>query len=94
MGHLIVIVHVIDDTCHCAQASDFTIRVSGNHQTPDVFNGSESGTNVTLGVGDYRVEVATNPPNVVGAGYLFGEDCDGVIHADETKTCTVRIDII
>ena len=53
-GYLTVFVHVIDNFCDCIQASDFTIHISGNHQMPDTFQGSELGTEVTLGFGSYQ----------------------------------------
>jgi hypothetical protein len=68
-GHLIVIIHVtgnIHGGTGGATASDFIIHVSGNHQSPDTFPGSETGTDVTLGFGSYQVLIArkiqTNSP--------------------------------
>jgi len=94
-GHLIVITHVtgnIHGATGGATASDFIIHVSGNHQSPDTFPGSETGTDVTLGFGSYQVtqdpNQFTTPPN---APYdvQYSTDCSGVIHPDETKTCTI-----
>lgn len=99
-GHLIVIKHVISINCPTGfnlccrrpEASDFTIHVDGNHQSPDTFPGSETGTEVTLGFGSYKV--AEECPSS-GSGLCqhtstsFSQDCSGVIHPDETNTCTV-----
>jgi hypothetical protein len=68
-------------------ASDFTILVSGNNANPLASRGNESGTTVTLGSGEYSLEVI-NPP----AGYYqqYSGDCRGTINfANETKTCTI-----
>jgi hypothetical protein len=74
-----------------AQASDFIIHVSGNHQSPDTFPGSETGTDITLGFGSYQVtEVPPcNPSTNCQYEAALSPDCSGVIHPDETKTCTV-----
>jgi prealbumin domain-containing protein len=91
-GHLIVIKHVDNSNGGgTAQASDFIIHVSGNHQSPDTFPGSETGTDVKLGFGSYQVtEVPPcNPSTNCQYSAVFSTDCSGVIHIDETKTCTV-----
>jgi hypothetical protein len=63
--------------------------VDGNNQSPDTSPGSEDGTEVTLGFGSYSVS-ETPSPDVSHhyAGAQFSEDCKGVIHPGETKTCT------
>jgi hypothetical protein len=99
-GHLIVIKHVISINCPTVfnpgctppEASDFTIHVDGNHQSPDTFPGSETGTDVTLGFGSYQVTEDKQCPSTVLCQHTstqFSEDCKGVIHPDETKTCTI-----
>jgi hypothetical protein len=94
-GHLIVIKHVDNrnqspDGVGTAVASDFIIHVSGNHQSPDTFPGSETGTDVTLGFGSYQVtEVAPCQGTLNCYEAAFSPDCSGVIHPDETKTCTI-----
>ena len=68
-------------------ASDFTILVSGNNANPLVSRGNESGTTVTLGSGEYSLDVI-NPP----AGYYqqYSGDCQGPINfANKTKTCYI-----
>jgi len=91
-GHLVVIKHVININGGDAVASDFTIHVSGNHQSPDTFPGSEMGTEVTLGFGSYQVTEETVPNSPIGqhTSTQFSKDCSGVIHPDETKTCTIN----
>jgi hypothetical protein len=90
-GHLIVIKHVININGGDAVASQFTIHVSGNHQSPDTFPGSETGTDVTLGFGSYQVseEILGNTVLMQHTTTQYSTDCSGVIHPDETKTCTV-----
>jgi hypothetical protein len=72
--------------------SDFTVHISGNNQSPDTFPGSEAATNVTLGFGSYQVTeeyCCRNSFIDQHLGISFSKDCVGVIHPDETKTCTV-----
>jgi hypothetical protein len=68
------------------------MNVSGNHQSPDSFPGSETGANVTLGFGSYQVsEEIQNTAKIqdIHTHAQFSTDCLGVIHPDERKTCTV-----
>ena len=44
-----------------ATASDYTIHVDGNNQSPDTFPGSEDGTDVTIGFGSYSVSEIIGP---------------------------------
>jgi hypothetical protein len=94
-GNLIVIVDTNDSfnqaEDNAVLSSDFTICVDGNHQTPDTFQGSESGTNIRIGFGSYEVnEEIPNDPNLQAhLKTTFTEDCSGVIHPNETKTCTI-----
>ena len=60
-GHLIVIKHVVKSGPNPATASDYTIHVDGNNQTPDTFPGSEDGTDVTIGFGSYSVSEIVGP---------------------------------
>ena len=70
-----------------AKSSDYTIHVNGNNQFPDTFQGSDEGTDVTLGFGSYSVSETF--PFTHGNTALYREDCSGVIHPNETKTCTI-----
>jgi hypothetical protein len=77
----------------CADPSDFEITVSGNNPSPSSFKGSATGTEVTLGSGQYTVS-ESGP-----TGYItsFLGDCvqdsptsaSGNINAGETQDCDV-----
>jgi hypothetical protein len=73
-------------------SSDFTIHVSGNQQSPDTFPGSEEGTDVKVGAGNYQVtEDLPDNPNA-GGGHTstkFSQDCSEVMHNKEDKTCII-----
>jgi hypothetical protein len=88
-GHLIVIKHVVASGINPAKASDYTIHVDGNNQDPDTFLGSEDGTDVTIGPGSYSVSEVISPQVHFPGSTQFSEDCKGVIHADEIKTCII-----
>jgi hypothetical protein len=81
---LIVITHVNNNGCYakCLLPNNYTISVLGNNPNPRTFKGSEVGTYVTSGQGNY---------NVLGVPILYEEilsrDCSGVINDSETKTC-------
>jgi archaellum component FlaG (FlaF/FlaG flagellin family) len=75
---------------------DFSIQVSGNNPSPSTpFQGSTTGTQVTLGPGQFVVtEVVTH----TGYSISFKNDCTqtggvnsaiGSINAGEAKTCTI-----
>ena len=81
-GILIVIKEVEGGTL---QPSDFTMIVQGNNPSPSEFQGSSSGTIVTLGPGDYLTGEAFQP----GYTATFPSDCSGTISAGEIKTCTI-----
>ncbi|TVP40221.1 hypothetical protein [Candidatus Nitrosocosmicus arcticus] len=73
-----------------ARASDYTVRVDGNHQTPDTFPGSEEVVDVKLGIGSYKVTQTPNNGLIGQYSHITnGEGCSGVIHPDETKTCII-----
>ena len=68
-------------------SSDFTIEVYGNNSNPFESKGSESGTPITLGFGEYSVNVI-NPPPVYLQEYSSG--CSGIIkNSNEIITCTI-----
>ena len=68
----------------------FTIHVGRNHQQADTIPGSETGIDVTLGFGSYRVTDEIHS-SVQSQDTLsqYSTDCSGVIHPDETKTRTI-----
>jgi hypothetical protein len=68
-----------------ATPSDFAIHVSGFNPTPANFNGSGTGTDVTLSPGTFNV-TETLSPNFTTA---FSSDCSGNIAAGQHLTCTI-----
>jgi hypothetical protein len=79
---------------------DFSIQVAGNNPQPNTFNGSATGTNVTIGPGDYTV---TETPNTqvttllananVNLTTTFAGGCSptgtGTIDAGVAETCII-----
>jgi hypothetical protein len=94
-GHLTVIVNTIDlfNLFKQTKSSDFTVNVNGKQQSPDTFPGSESGTKVKVGVGGYQVtEDLPEKISDIGKGdanVLFSQDCSGIMHNNEDKTCKI-----
>jgi hypothetical protein len=87
-GTLIVFKEVVGGT---ASPSDFTIRVStpdadSNTASPSEFQGSSSGTEVTIGEGRYVVFEPNMPDDYTDN---YSEDCNSTISAGETKECTI-----
>ncbi len=89
-GHLTVIVHT-QDPANKAHSSDFTVHVNGNQQSPDTFHGSEDGTDVKVGVGNYQVveDTPMGNPNIQGNGFHYSQDCSGIMRNNEDKICTI-----
>jgi hypothetical protein len=85
-GNLTVIVHTIDESFRGYQSANFTVHITGNQQSPDTFPGSETGTQVKIGFGSYTV---TETPPITTLSITYSQDCSGVIHPNETKTCTI-----
>ena len=87
---MIIFKHVVNSGGpNPAKASDYTIQVDRNNQSPDTFPGSEDAADVTIGFGSYSVsEVIGSQLHFQGSTH-FSEDCKGVIHPDETKTCII-----
>jgi hypothetical protein len=86
-GNLTVIVHTTDESFRGYQSANFTVHITGNQQSPDTFPGSETGTQVKIGFGSYTV--TETPPSLPTLGITYSQDCSGVIHPNETKTCTI-----
>lgn len=93
-GHLTVIVNTIDliNIFKQTKSSDFTVNVNGKQQSPDTFTGSESGTKVKVGLGNYQV--TEDVPDKINAengdvNVHFSQDCSGVMHNNEDKTCKI-----
>jgi len=93
-GHLNIMVHTIElsGISNPIRSSDFTIHVSGNHLSPTKFQGSEAGTYVKVGAGNYMV-TEDMPDNLsVKNGDVnvhFSQNCLGDIQNNEDKTCTI-----
>ena len=93
-GHLNIMVHTIDlsGSSNPTRSSDFTIHVSGNHLSTTKFQGSEAGTDVKVGAGNYMV-TEDMPDNLsVKKGDVnvhFSQNCLGDIQNNEDKTCTI-----
>jgi hypothetical protein len=69
----------------CPEPKDFKITVTGNHPDPASFDGSSSGTLVTLGIGPYKV----TEDELKGFDPSFSADCNGTIAPGDQKTCTI-----
>jgi uncharacterized repeat protein (TIGR01451 family) len=86
---LIVIKHVINDDGGDADASDFTMTVTGNSPDPASFPGAESpGTAVAIAPGAYSV----GESGPAGYDASSSADCSGTISLGQTKTCTITND--
>ena len=66
--------------------SDFTIYVSGAHPSQQYFQGSQSGTSISL-VGSYSVSVY----NQIGYVPSYSSECSGSVGVGETRTCYVTL---
>ena len=93
-GHLNIMVHTIElsESSNPIRSSDFTIHVSGNHLSPTKFQGSEAGTDVKVGAGNYMVTEDMSDNLSVKNGDVnvhFSQNCLGDIQNNEDKTCTI-----
>ncbi len=87
-AQLVVIKNVINNDGGTASASDFTMYVNGNSPSPSVFQGSETGTDVTLYEGYYYVWESGRSDYSQSSS----ADCSGYIRGGETKICTITND--
>jgi hypothetical protein len=85
---LVVKKHVVNDNGGTKSAADFTMNVTGTSVSSSSFAGSESGTTVTLGAGNYNVDETA----VSGYTKSLSTDCVGKIAYGESKTCTITND--
>jgi uncharacterized repeat protein (TIGR01451 family) len=84
---LTVVKHVINNTNDSLlDASDFTINVAGTNVSDDSFDGSESGTTVTLDAGSYSVSEDYDSDDYTQSP---SSNCSGTIALGEHKTCTI-----
>jgi hypothetical protein len=74
-----------------ADSTFYTIHIEQNHQTPDAFPATSEPPEV--GFGSYKViHKAKNAfINLNTAHVQYSEGCSGVIHPEETKSCTIDI---
>jgi YVTN family beta-propeller protein len=82
---LIVTKQVINDGGGEAEPSDFTITVDGNNPNPSSFDGSSSGTSVSLEPGSYSITESSLPEYTSSKS----GDCAGSLSNGETKQCTI-----
>ncbi|MDL2341992.1 MAG: hypothetical protein QFB87_02865 [Patescibacteria group bacterium] len=88
---LTIIKHVINDNSGSADASSFTMNVSGTSvKTPVSLPGNEAGTTINVNAGSYVIDEGAH------AGYTktLSADCSGTISIAEEKTCTITNDDI
>lgn len=76
----------------CPTPDQFIIGVQGNDPNPASFPGSSDGTTVTVGPGDFFVDINSvpeNPPEGYSLNNNFQGDCDGTIAEGQTVNCTI-----
>lgn len=85
---LTVVKHVVNKGGSSAQASDFTIHVTGNPITPGAFAGAESPrVERTLAAGPY--EVSETGSATADYTETRSADCAGTLTIGDAKTCTI-----
>ena len=85
---LTVVKHVVNKGGSSAQASDFTMHVTGNPITPSGFAGAESpGTEKTLAAGPY--DVSETGSATADYTQTRSAGCTGTLAIGEAKTCTI-----
>ncbi len=82
---LTVVVNVVNTGGGTKSASDFTVMVSGDNPSPSTFQGSASGTLVSMGTGTYHVSQASSSDYTAG----FSADCSGTMERKDAKTCVI-----
>ena len=82
---LIVTKQVVNDGGGDAEPSDFTITVDGNNPDPSSFEGSSSGTSVSLEPGSFSITESSLPEYTSSKS----GDCAGSLSTGETKQCTI-----
>ncbi|MGC2563222.1 MAG: beta-propeller fold lactonase family protein [Nitrososphaeraceae archaeon] len=76
---------VINDGGGESEPSDFTITIDGNNPNPSSFDGSSSGTSVSLEPGSYSITESSLPEYTSSKS----GDCAGSLSTGETKQCTI-----
>jgi hypothetical protein len=86
-GLLNVYVQVTNQSGFSYTPGNFTVSVSGNSATPSTFQGSQSGTLVSLNPGAFSVIVT----NQNGYTPSYSTGCNNTIAAGQTHTCVVTL---
>jgi len=90
-------------SCGTRGPEDFTITVTGNNPSPSEFPGSEEGTLVTLGAGDYEVNESFQLNLGEDLEFTVSGDCaineqeqeiQGTIEEGQSQTCTLSNTLI
>ena len=85
-ANLTVIKNVVNDDGGTNVPSDFTMVVTANNPSLNIFAGSSSpGTTITIGPGAYSVD-ETGP---VGYGKILSTECSGIAVVGLSYTCTI-----
>lgn len=87
-GLLTVHVQVINQSGMSYTPSNFTVNVTGQNPTPSTFQGSQSGTVVSLGAGAFK---ATLTGNLYGFTPSYSIGCDNTIAAGGTHSCIITL---
>jgi YVTN family beta-propeller protein len=82
---IIVTKKVINEGGGDREPSDFTITVDGNNPNPSSFDGSSSGTSVSLEPGSYSITESSLPEYTSSKS----GNCAGSLSTGETKQCTI-----
>jgi len=68
-------------------SASFTLTVEGNNPVPSTFQGSSSGSRITIGTGEYSItEIEPSSPQREAT---FHGDCNGIIQPGDIKTCRI-----
>ncbi|OGC86196.1 hypothetical protein A3D70_00540 [Candidatus Adlerbacteria bacterium RIFCSPHIGHO2_02_FULL_54_18] len=86
-GLLNVYVQVINPTGVAYSPSNFTVAVSGNSPSLTSFQGSQSGTLVSINPGSYAVTVI----NQYGFNPSYSVGCDNTVSAGQTQLCVITM---
>ena len=96
-GTLNVTIVCVSQGGPCPLISDFKVSVTGDKPSPKSFKGNATGTQVTLGAGQYKVsETAPDgrfQTNISGDCAGSGNfEANGTIAVGETQKCTIEND--
>jgi hypothetical protein len=86
-GLLTVYMLVNNATGQSYVPANFTVALSGNSPSATSFQGSQSGTNISLNPGSYNVSVA----NQYGYTPSYSVGCNSTIAGGQTQTCVITM---